>query len=1181
MIEYKNLKKALLKAIINNTNVTPVKVLVHGQHGSYMSTRYKSTGSDTKSDNRRISQQSKDKVAKYFKTFSSHDKFFEELKQMGITWNENKNPGINLMFAKMALGKAIDNGFDINNPKSAQTAQSAQLATIAQPAKPQKSKKILLSDSSKKKTNEFYETVCNKDKDKFFTALKAMGITWNENKNPGINFMFAKMALSEKIELGFDPNNPSSVKPKSSAELLDESLLEIPADATEREKVLIGYINKLTNIEDIQSCARVGIVPEDNRAKAFIIDKLQARLGLAVANPDNDEWFRDVDKKGNVRFPKELRESIKQSWGTKVLSDLANGTGIGNYKGVKYDKSPVGFGKSFADQLNLDGCKKSSISKGFERAANFNMQMLVNPRKTISNIGNNLKPIDIIRSLNEGYSDYTSDDFEGYLTNLGYTGYDPAIYRQRYSLEKEGVVKYLDNLKSNNPEFKNDVDSMISDYDSMMKIVGYNPHVLNLVLSYPNWSTESFDNYKLSNFGKKIPDNLPDAHKAIEFADKLSDLVINELEKRGYSQKSILDALKNSEINDALNCFEIKNDSGKTDVIDFTKLKNPDGTNAIVVRRSEHEWGSGMLAYTQAKYMRANNIPYSTLDSDNLQDLQSAVGFYNLVKQITEITPEDYKKVNGLALKMFGIKYIDSSGKDIDYSTANTEKAFTWKIPGSKQVNYNDSPHMDLILSNMIIGKVFHDVNSDISSAVTNNAVSNLNDNGKDYSKNFDYYSGSVMSTSGDLRRITQLGSEEAVYTADQLSSKIKNQLSQVPIISSDYQNKLKSYYSATTKNPVVDSFKSGWGYSSEVYLDSPLKDFMYRLAENVSSHVPHTVKKPTYSKLTAKRLNYVPFDFSITGKQPTLSKEKPIPRPNSQELKAARMELLAAATCSLQTTSEQETREMWKTMREKDFDYKLGEKTLGGMEMRPVHAIHDKTGKRITTQGYDDYTLTHNRTLLLNAPFFKVNNSTFHEKFVARKKKIIESKLNSECSDTLNLYTGTSYWSAANILREGKFYINAEVQKVGSMLGSGVYVSDKVGKNSPYIGNVAYSSEKDMDLSKEQADGILMMVDVMKGERFIDHAYPSDVQSKLPKTFLARDATDPDTYIKLRKGLRDWEGCVKENDLIDPQYLVDLSSREYTTNVNYDDSGYHNKTTNELTHDTDGINVNIQWGEN
>ena len=1105
-----NFNGLLIKSVPPNLNVTPVKVLVHGQHGNFMSTRYKS---NDKQDNRRISQHSKDIVSEFYKTFTSREEFFKKLKQMGITWKENSETKVNLMFAKMALGKAIDKGFNpFQQPTATQPTATQPAATqpaATQPAA-QPSQKIIVSDSSKKKTNEFYEITCGKNKDKFFSTLKSIGISWNEQANPGINLMFAKMALSKQIELGFDPNKPSPVKEKKPQELLDESLLEIPSNATEREKRIIEHINKLTNIEDIQGCARVGIVPEDDRAKSFIVDKLQVRLALAIANPDGDAWFKDTDSAGNIRFSKELRTTIKQSWGAKVLSALANSVSFGNPKDLHYDKTPMGFGKSFADQLNLDGCKKSPISKGFERLANFNMKMLVSPRDTISNIGNNFKPIDLIKSLNEGYSDYTSNDYTEYVTNLGYTGYNPDTYKQRYSLENEGIIRYLNKLTANNPTLKTKADEMKQDYDSMMKIVGYNPHVLNLVLSSPNWSTYSLDNYKLSNFGKKIPENLPDATRAVQFADRLSDLVINELETRGYSQKSILRALQNSEINDSLNCFEIKNDSGKTDVIDFTKLKNPDGSNAIVVRRSEHEWGSGMLAYTQAKYMKANNIPDSVVDSDNLQDMKTATDFYDLAKQMTEITPEEYKQVHGLALKMFGIKHIDSTGTDVDYSKLDTEKAFTWKIPKSKQVNADDSPSTDLILSNLIIGKLTHDINSDISSIVTNNASSNLNDNGKDYSKNFDYYSGSVMSNSGDLRRISQLGNEEAVYTASQLSNKITLQLNQTPIISSEYQNKLKSYYSTTMKDPTLDSFKSGWGRTTSAYLDSPIKDVMYMMADNISSHTPHTVEKPTYSKLTAKRLNYIPFDFSITGNnpQPRLTKEKPIPRPSPKELKAARRELFKAATCTLQTTSEQVTREMWKKLTGTDFDYQKGEQTLGGTEMKPVHSILDKTGKKITSQGYDDATLTHNKALLLNAPIFKINNSNFHDNFMIRKQQMIDSKLNHECSDTISLYSGTSYWSAANILREGKFYINSEIQKTGAMLGPGLYVGSKVGKTLPYIGNVTYSSNKDTDLSKEQADGILMITNLMKGENFVNKAYSSDISNK-KLTFLAADATD------------------------------------------------------------------------
>ena len=209
---------------------------------------------------------------------------------------------------------------------------------------------------------------------------------------------------------------------------------------------------------------------------------------------------------------------------------------------------------------------------------------------------------------------------------------------------------------------------------------------------------------------------------------------------------------------------------------------------------------------------------------------------------------------------------------------------------------------------------------------------------------------------------------------------------------------------------------------------------------------------------------------------------------------------------------------------------------------------------------------------MLLNAPLFKVNNSVFQERFDSRKQKIIDSgKYPPESSDTIRMYSGTSYWSTANILREGKFYINSEVVKTSLMLGSGVYVAPKVGKTAPYVGNVTYDSQKNSDPSKEQSDGIVMMLDVMKGERFVNEAYQSDIQNKF-KTYLAKDATEPSMYSQTGKGLRDYEGCVKDNELLSLQYFADVSSRTFDINIKYDDLGYHNKKTGELTHDKNGI---------
>ena len=60
------------------------------------------------------------------------------------------------------------------------------------------------TDADKQRTRDFAATLA--DKHKFLTALKLMGITWNECKtDAGINFMRASMALSKAIACGFDP----------------------------------------------------------------------------------------------------------------------------------------------------------------------------------------------------------------------------------------------------------------------------------------------------------------------------------------------------------------------------------------------------------------------------------------------------------------------------------------------------------------------------------------------------------------------------------------------------------------------------------------------------------------------------------------------------------------------------------------------------------------------------------------------------------------------------------------------------------------------------------------------------------------------------------------------------------------------------------------------------------------
>ena len=1156
----------------------------------------------------------------YHDLFGNNEEFFEELQKRGITWKHSDDPKIVLMRSKMALKEAIKNGFNPFTKKNYKTAQPVKQEKPSEPVF-KMDMKTPTTPESDKTANEYLKTTCGGDRQKFYENLKKMGVKWTEvPTNDGTNFMFAKRMFKLAIDQGLDPSSPEpKVVPKPVEQVKDEqpkkdeSLLEVPSDATEREKNLIKFINQLTDIKDIQGCTRVGMVPEDRKSKSFIVDKLQVRIALAVMNPDNSDWFKSVDENGRKRFPQELRDAIKKSWGEDVLNELISRAGFG--KDIIYDPRDenLAFGKAMADQLTLDGCKKSSITEGFKQAGNFDMAMLADPRSKIDNSVKAIKPAEILKSLNDGYSDYTSDAYSGeYFTNLGYTGFSPAEYKQRYSLDKEGVVKYLNKIKTENPQLKDKVDEMIKTYDETMKLVGCNPHVLNLVLSSMRWNPEPADAhkdnpkdlYKLPEFGKVVPKSYADAVRAVKYADHLSNLVIGELEKRGYSQQNILDALKDKQVNDGLKKFRIKNDNGGFDFIDFTQCKNPDGTNAVVVRRSEHEWGSGMLAYAQAKYMEKQNIPMNSVDMDNQKAMKTSLEFYDLAKQMSEVSEDTYKNVHKSILGMMGIKYVDSTGADLDYSTINMSKT-VWKRQNIKPVKVDDNPATDMVLANMLYGKTFHDVNSAIAGSVTNNAKSKMNDDGKDYSKNFDYYSGSVMKDS--TQRFTQLGNTEATCSASELSSKISKQLSQVPNLSAEYMAKLKYHYASTGKKPTADSFKSGWGKAATTYLDNPIKDVMYQLAENVSLHTPITVEKPTFSKLTAKRLNYVPYDFDLkSGNQPRLVKEKvknPPPPPTPQDIKAARQKLLEAAHCSLGAMNEKETRDAWRKMLEEKMDYKKGDKTIYGTPIDPSHTIRNVDGTVDTTKSYDPQTDTWNQVLLLNEPLFKINNSISEENFNARQKKMMDNKVKEQCYTPIDVFTGTAYWSAANICgREGQFYTGSEIVKSGQMLGAGPYFALTLGKCCPYVGNESYNSRHadgetvikngkkvTYSFDKEQSDGIVIKSKIMMGERYVTNATASDVKNTF-KTFLSRDASDKDLIRQYAQDkmngvkpsfsvLRDVEMCGKDNNLICPELIMDTNSRVYGLNIIYDpETGYHDPVTGELTHDKYGVSVKIEW---
>lgn len=1114
------------------------------------------------------------------KNFTDRSSLLSALKQMGISWKESDNAGINLMRAKQALGHAImEKRFDPDDPNAKVLSVAPQ--SSAQVPSTTKSGSGKISDSAKAAAKDFFKTDCNGDKSTFYQKLKQMGISWKEVVQEGINYMFASAALAMRIDGGFDPKNPHSNTttklPSQNNSTADESMLEVPANATEREKNLIELINKMTNIDDIQGCARMGMVPEDERAKQFIMDKLQLKLAEAVANPDDEPWFREKDDKGKTKFPADLRESIKTEWGDQLLQKLVDQHRSNS--SVPYPKTAEGFSKAVVDQLEPYGCKKHALAPGFELLARFNMNQIVNPREYITGVPINprranvdVRIWDIVKSLNEAYADYTTDDYQpAYSTNLGYTGMDESIYVQRYDVNKEGFVRGLRKIAKDNPSLQAKTEEIISTYDEMMKVVGYNPHVLNTILESSNWSTKPPNYYKVNQFGSRPCQSRGEAVQRVKDADRLSELVLGELTKRGYSQDSILESLQNTTINDGLNKFHIKNDSGTIDEIDFSGMTDSNGKPLLYITKDVY-WGSQLLHYTRAKYQQSQGIAMDATSSE-------AMLHYNAAKRLAETSEDDYKKVHQLSMKLAGFKLVHTSGNDLDYSLVNATYD-NWQTYSSDPEIEDDSPEMDAILANLRMHKLYHDINTEVVKNMSRNAASNLNDKGKDYSGNFDYYSGTVMGQlASDNPRMTQVGNDPqngATYTTAQLSNKINQQMEQVPGVTLDYLDKLKNYYSSNGRHPKVDSFVRNWGSDTDAYLDSPIKDILYQVSQNVSEHMPATATKPTFQKLTAKRLNYVPFDFS-KKQQPRLYKPKPkdVTPPDPKELKSAREQLLAAAKCSIVTEPEDVCEKMRKNFAERDFDYKPGEKTPDGEQMLgPIHSL--PSNSNATQSGS-----TFNQVPLFNSPFFRINNSVQSENF-KKKQDELKSTSSPETYKPMELFQGTSYWSTASILgRDAGFYMGDEVEKTGKMLGLGAYFAAKIGKAAPYIGNLAYALRPGNRVSsqqsdKDKSDGICILASVMRGKNYSTLGKIDAKKKNL--TSLSMDANP--YYDQNNMGIRDFEIAVKDNDLIDPHHIVDVSMRTVGFNIRKCPEGYRDMVTGRLLYDANGVSLDMRNNE-
>lgn len=1093
---------------------------------------------------------------------SDKSKAFDYLKKCGLTWKENPHEGINWMRAMQAVKAALNgqNSVKISNQVNAQaqsqTAQNGQNSQAGNQVSADTVKAAAMLDQ--KTLDELSQCKNGREKvvvlkkklgqDGCMKFAKLSGVTWDEHAHAAINNMRMSMALQQYYDAQDGTVSPNKVKgqgggapkgnqnaKKDTTPKVDPDKLKIPANATQRDINLINLINNVDSVDDLKVYTGVGMIPEDDVAKSFIFDKL---------SPKYTAW--------------------------------KNATGIGKTKSsssAKIDSamnSSSGFGILMTEALKVEGCKKDVLSHGFASWYDtFRVIQITDPRESLSTAHcsheirrkKSISSSYLIETLQDAFSTYTTDDYTSkYKTNLGYTGWDSSVYTARYDHDKDGFVRYLNRIAEENPDTKSQVEKMITQYDTMMEKVGYNPNLLKAVLENHGWTTgeNPGDRQGTLGYSWRMFDsvNSPvDARRTLEHIEYQAKVVPLILERHGLSKEAIIKTLSDTWYNDNLQSFRLKDENG--DIIqsdfDLTKEINPDTGkpyfDAYVSSddldnkpRDYHSYqsNSSIMNYVLSQYAGTEATP------DVIEGM-------NKMRALSSISQSDYVEIHKLATQMFGMKYTatDSQGGksdvvDLTYGVLRNISNGNWDENYSLEKDgYN--PQLDLVLANLNMAYNSVRANSKVADTVSGNVASKLNKGGKDYSGNFSFYyplRGQIQSSTR-IKADGNWGSDEVCYTVDELNAQINKQMKTTPTVSSQYLDNLITFYNAKggydpdeinkiTRRSGLGSVTDARRISVGDYVSDPMKDILVAASKNLLSNVPK-MDTPQIDTSIAKKLDYVPYDFTAAT-QPTLSSLSAKPKSVSAsktELKQAREAAFKAINCSVSTEDEATSLQM-----RKDFLKRWDYSESGGKD--PDGFTHTKmySGPK-SWQGYD-------RRALFNSRFFRVNNSNMEKDFTEYQQQLGETPM--------ELYSATSYGSCAGILGvTGGWFMGNQYTKTAKALGCGAYFGYTGGKSSVYCGEGSggYHNTYASGAHGDNANGCYILASVLRGQ-------PGDSTSD-------------------RGRFRDFEIAVHKNKCILPHHFVDISSRSLGINVTRDAQGNYLDENGKITHDKYGQSVTMK----
>lgn len=691
---------------------------------------------------------------------------------------------------------------------------------------------------------------------------QAIGITWKPADNPNINWMRCSMALQSYLESHniSDSTNTSNDTQKTQQDKVVSETMDIPSNATVRQKNLIGMINSITKKEDFDLFGSVGMIAEDDTAREFMEKMLKPRYdswknghqpsvgtrayGYIIDFADD---FGKVITGDTGAFLKGLNIRVTQDSLGSLYNNLSLASMLYPRDMVKYNKLA---GKSSEDYVSAKASQNTSLN--FDR---------------------------LLSNLNIAFSVRDTKD----QNEFTYDGYDTKIY-QKFSTKSRGFVRSLEHIKKNNPELATECDRMSSVYSDMLKAVDNNDKILGFILG----------NSRFSGAKATIESNKQIMQTELFLADVCKEHNLTPKEAYntvyysvGYGHKSELNVYDES----GHQKTDASGNLMKINLSDYLSKHQSEYPNLDPNNIHFSSWGTGS---TVRKLMQ-NEVPESHIMTSTLDSL---------------VTEKSYCEVQRKVLELYNISLKPGAATSFDTSSNDPQYWDDYKALYERDVK--DNPESDAVFANLqfISASV-----STCSMAQRKNGhytrPSKANDNGNALSKNFNYY------YRNDWNR-HDMHIQEKDLSIDEVNSTVQSQLNNIPTLSKKWledsrkyaekhgnENFKGNYYDDDAKTDSQKKCRKAlsvdFGSQSAVagYMGTPVGDLITKQMTYMAKFCPQmeTARFNTPEKIQKQvedKLGYKPF---VMDAPQTSSASTSLP-----ELRKLREELYSKVHCSLKS---------------------------------------------------------------------------------------------------------------------------------------------------------------------------------------------------------------------------------------------------------------------------------------